>query len=112
MEAEPSGIHDALASLARRTPPGVLLSAECLGFLAILSILAWLPGRFAFILPFAALASFGLWGTADRARRKSETRRARSAFSLFQLMVAIVGFVSLVALLFALGGVLVGTVIS
>ncbi len=109
---ESEGIHEAIASLARRSAPGTLLGAECVGLLGILAVIAWLPDRATLGLPLVAISSFGLWGIADRAQQNSGTRRTRSAISFFQLLIAAAGGAAVIALIFAAGGRLIGTVVS
>ena len=101
---------DALAHRARRTSDWILLLLEITGLLGALAILLWIPSRMGLSLPFIALGMFGLWGITEHA--KSGTHSLRAALSVFQLVLAAVGLVAIVALMFRLGGLAIGTVIS
>jgi hypothetical protein len=101
---------DALAQLAKRTSDWILLLLEITGLVGALAILLWIPSRMGLSLPFIGLGMFGLWGITEHA--KSGTHSLRAALSVFQLVLAGVGLLAIVALMFRLGGLAIGTVIS
>jgi hypothetical protein len=105
------GLHEALASLARRTSPALLLCVESGALLAILVIVGT-GVRGALVLPLIPLTSFGLWGLADAARRTSLSRRARSLLAAFQAAVALVAAAAVLLIALALGQIAIGTITS
>ena len=111
INTDSDGLHYALARLARRTRPQVLLAIECVGLLSLILTVVR-DASLALALLSVTLVAFGLWGLADVARRASLRRGARHGYSTVQLAAALIGAGAVVAFMLAIGGVAIGTIIS
>jgi hypothetical protein len=113
--SEPPGIFQELARRANALSNRTLVSLESAGLAAVLAVLAWAPQRVSIALPFVAMSMFGLWGVTDHARRSRDPLAPRTAdflLACIQATAATIGTLAVAAVIFALAGLMIGTVVS
>jgi hypothetical protein len=112
---EPPTLYAMLAARARRASDTALAGLAGVGGIAAVALLAARPGWWAFALPLVSAGAFGAWGILERER--AERGAGRSArydrvVGATQWLAVAIGTVGAIVTVFAVLGVLLGTIIS
>lgn len=112
---EPPSLFAMLAGRARRASDGVLAVLAGIGGVAAVALVAVRPAWWAFALPLVSAGAFGLWGILERAtaeRGAQRSARYDRAMGAVQWAVAALGTVCAIVTVFAVLGIMLGTIIS
>jgi hypothetical protein len=112
---EPPSLFAMLAVRARRTSDGVLAALAGIGGVAAVALAAIRPAWWAFALPLVSAGAFGLWGILEReTAERGAPRSARydRAMGAAQWVAVAIGTMCAIVTVFAVLGILLGTIIS
>jgi hypothetical protein len=112
---EPPSLYAMLAARARRASDAMLATLAGTGGVAAVALIAMRPAWWAFALPLVSAGAFGLWGILEReTAERGAMRSARydRAIGVAQWVAVAVGTVCAIVTLFAVLGIMLGTIIS
>jgi hypothetical protein len=112
---EPPSLYAMLAGRARRASDAMLATLAGTGGVAAVALIAMRPAWWAFALPLVSAGAFGLWGILEREmaeRGAMRSARYDRAIGVAQWVAAAVGTVCAIVTVFAVLGILLGTIIS